>query len=152
MIIRIAGVVDRDLDAARKPTRFCAYIAPHAPGRLKQVGGLAVAIGPDRNTMNDFSHFKEGNDLSNNSLHQSRRIGRTLRPLKRDKVSCTTEGIERLPRQGYSGPPATLGSTLTAKARVIVMCRRCGHARSRACRDHNPNSPGDEFAAGRADC
>jgi hypothetical protein len=127
MIIRIAGVADRDLDAARKPTRFCAYIAPHVPGRLKQVGGLAVAIGPDRNTMNDFSHFKEGNDLSNNSLHQSRRIGRTLRLLKRGRVSDKAEDTERQPRQSYSGPPATLGSTLTANARVIVMCRRRGH-------------------------
>jgi len=37
------------------------------------------------------------------------------------------EDIERQPRQGYSGPPATLGSTLAANARVIVMCRHCGH-------------------------
>jgi hypothetical protein len=37
------------------------------------------------------------------------------------------EDIERQPRQGYSGPPATLGSTLAANARVILMCRHCGH-------------------------
>jgi len=32
----------------------------------------------------------------------------------------------RAPR-GYLGPPATLGSTLTAGARIVVTCRRCGH-------------------------
>ena len=37
------------------------------------------------------------------------------------------EDIRRRAPRGYSGPPATLGSTLTAKARVIVMCRHCGH-------------------------
>jgi hypothetical protein len=37
------------------------------------------------------------------------------------------EDTEHQPRQAYSGPPATLGSTLAANARVVVMCRRCGH-------------------------
>jgi hypothetical protein len=27
----------------------------------------------------------------------------------------------------YSGPPATLGSTATAGARLVVWCRACGH-------------------------
>jgi hypothetical protein len=27
----------------------------------------------------------------------------------------------------YSGPPATLGSTARAGARIVVWCRACGH-------------------------
>jgi hypothetical protein len=29
--------------------------------------------------------------------------------------------------KGYSGPPATLGSTAAADARLIVWCRDCSH-------------------------
>jgi hypothetical protein len=29
--------------------------------------------------------------------------------------------------KGYSGPPATLGSTAAAAARLIVWCRDCSH-------------------------
>ena len=37
------------------------------------------------------------------------------------------QDTERQSRGGYLESPATLGRTSTAKARVIVTCRNCGH-------------------------